>query len=501
MVDSRGRRIAALLLLLVLLAVAHLLLFRVVDDDAFISLRVVRHWVRHGVPEYNPGVREWVPTSFGWVGLLAGIERLVPVPLPLLAQVLGTLAAVATIVLLALGFPALGAAGPWAAALCALSSVWAAWPLSGMETSLFSLAVLTSVWALLRAIEAGTWRRAGAAGLACGAATLVRPEGALLAAVSLVVLVAATRDGRRALWFALGGALVVVPAVIYLGVTFGTVLPVSAYAKLHGLGEVEGGLRYFAAAARTYRLAYFLPLALLAPLARRARPAAALALGLCALWIGVVALEGGDFMPYHRFLNPVWPLWALAAGLGLAWVGGRLAALRRGGPLLSRAATGLLALLAAFSWAAPSWRGAERKSYDDSAIDELARGAIGAYLERHVPASEWIAVKPAGIIPYYSGLRAVDFFCITDLRAARTGAWVPGAWPGHQRMNPGRIHDLAPKIVILEARLYPLDLLPPPDATDPNHGASWLADPRAARYAPVRAEVLPDLWLDLFVRR
>ena len=98
-------------------------------------------------------------------------------------------------------------------------------------------------------------------------------------------------------------------------------------------------------------------------------------------------------------------------------------------------------------------------------------------------------------------MRAVDFFCITDLEAARTGTWVPDAWPGHQRMNPGRIHDLAPRIAILEARLYPLEALPPAGTTDPNHGASWLADPRAARYRPVQAEVVPGLWLNLFVRR
>ena len=68
-------------------------------------------------------------------------------------------------------------------------------------------------------------------------------------------------------------------------------------------------------------------------------------------------------------------------------------------------------------------------------------------------------------------------------------------------MNAGRIHEIGPRIVILEARLYPLESLPPPGATDPNQGRSWLEDPRSARYDPVRAEIQPGLWLDLFVRR
>ena len=47
----------------------------------------------------------------------------------------------------------------------------------------------------------------------------------------------------------------------------------------------------------------------------------------------------------------------------------------------------------------------------------------------------------------------------------------------------------------------PHGALPAPDWPAPNHGAGCLADPRAARYEPTRAEVLPGLWFNLFVRR
>jgi hypothetical protein len=323
----------------------------------------------------------------------------------------------------------------------------------------------------------------------------------LLFAAGVALLALATRDLRRVASFTAGFALAALPAAAYLAITFETVLPVSSYAKLNGLGNLAHGVAYVARAARATHAAYVLPLALLGLLARPVRLAGAAALGFVALWTCAVAVEGGDFMAYDRFLSPVWPLWCLAVGLGLAALGRGIESRLPRRPEVAAACVTLLALSIAAAWAAPSWRGAERDAYDRSGRDELAREAIGRYLASRFPDSDWIAVKPAGIIPYYSRLRAVDFFCITDLEAARTGTWVPDAWPGHQRMNPGRIHDLAPRLAILEARLYPLASLPPPGTTDPNHGGSWLADPRAARYQPVRAEVLPGLWLNLLVRR
>ena len=60
------------------LAAWHMARFTVVLDDAYIALRVASNWAHFGAPEYNPGVHEWVPTSFLWVGLVAAASKLVP---------------------------------------------------------------------------------------------------------------------------------------------------------------------------------------------------------------------------------------------------------------------------------------------------------------------------------------------------------------------------------------------------------------------------------------
>jgi hypothetical protein len=490
---SRPARIA-LVVLVAVVAAAHMLRFTVAVDDAFIAFRSARNWASHGVPEYNPGTREWVPTSLAWVALLAGLDRVLPWSLPVIAQLLGGLCGVATIVLLAVAFPAAGGAGLVAAALCAVSAAWAAWPLSGMETAACALAITAAAAAALRARQPSGARWAWGAGLAAGACALIRPDGVLALPMVLVAVATAREWGRVARVLA-GFAVVVMPAAAYLLATFGTVLPVSYYAKVEGLANLSHGLAYLARVAGALHAYAALPFIAAALVARPSRAAAALALAFAAAWSASIAVEGGDFMAYGRFLHPVWPLCVLAAALGLA------AIVRAASSVPVRMGALAMGLALGVAWAWPSVRGPDRRSYEAGGVEELARQAIGRYLAAHYPPEAGLAVKPAGIIPFYSGMHAIDFFCLTDLRAARTGTFVPDAWPGHQRMNAARIHDVAPRVVILEARLYPLGSLPPPNVTDPNQGRTWLEDPRAADYEPRQVEVLPGLWMDLFERR
>ena len=253
-------------------------------------------------------------------------------------------------------------------------------------------------------------------------------------------------------------------------------------------------------ALRTYHLAYFAPFAVAALGSRRFRRPAILVIAFGVVWFLWVAAEGGDFMPFHRFLSPIWPLITLLCGMGIAGAAELLEGWRPRLRPLWRTALGLAVVSLAATWIVPSLACADRASYESERIEDEMREAIGRYFGAKLPPSEWIAVKPAGIIPYYSRLRAIDFFCITDKKAAREGSWVPGAWVGHQRMNANRIHEIAPRVVILEARLYPLAELPPPWQTDPNHGGSWLDDARAKRYTPARAQIVPGYWLSVFVR-
>ena len=490
-------------LAIIAIACGHMLQFTTVVDDAFISFRAARHWVEHGVPSYNPGIREWVPTTFLWVGLLAGLKVILPASLPALAQVAGGACGlgVVLVLLFALPGPDNRRANAYATLLCAGSATWAAWPLAGMETALFALAVTGGAVGVIRYLLLPYRRLLVGAGVALGLATLTRPEGGLILAVSILYLVG-VRGGRGDLaWFGMVCGLVLLPGVAYLLAVFGSVFPNSYFTKVHGLVNLERGGRYLLEFTGTYRILLFLPLLIVPIWWARWRRVAIYIVVLVVAWCGWVAVTGGDFMPFHRFLHPVWPLFCLGAGLGLSLLQRRLTAWRPATTQLWTLAACTIVALGVFLWARPSFVGGIRDRYATWTAQEGARTAVGKWFAGRYGQSEWMAVKPAGIIPYYSGMNAIDFFCLTDRKAARTGQWIPDALVGHQMMNPGRIHEIAPRVVILEEHLYPYADLPPSGYTDPNHGRAWAEDPRSARYRPARAEIEAGLWLNFFERR
>lgn len=486
-------------LVVAVLAGVHMLQFRVVVDDAFISFRAARHWVQNGLPEYNTGIREWVPTPFLWVALLAATHGLTSADVPLSAQIWGGLAGLATIVLPILLLPHARRAAFIAAAGCAASAAWAAWPLSGMETSFFALIVTGYGIFLVRTVQSGLRRDVLFAGLLAGLAIATRLDAVWLLPAGFLTVGSRRRPVLLG-WFGATCFAAALPALLVLELLFGTVLPVSYDAKVHGLANLSQGGGYVLGFARMVRLLYWFPLLIVPLFDLRSRRAAVVLLVLLVSWACGVAVEGGDFMPYDRFLHPIWPLATLAFGYGLVALEERLAAWRPALRPSWRGLSVLVAMLACGAWLSPSIRGAWHQRYREAAAVEATRTAIGRWFAGRYPASEWMAVKPAGIIPYYADMQAVDFFCLVDRKAARTGQWVPGGWIGHQRMNAARIHEIGPKIVILEDRLYPLDRLPSPGATDPNHGKSWLVHPGAARYQARQAEVLPRAWLNYFER-
>jgi hypothetical protein len=497
---SRNIPFVAVILVIVGVGVVHMLRFNVVLDDSYISLRTAKHWVEYGVPVYNPGVREWVPTTPLWVALNALWYALLRLPLPTISQALGALCGISILLGVCaalLGTPA-RRASLYAAALCAGSSIWAAWPLSGMETSLFAVSVLAGVICVLRYLDQRSRNILLWAGVAFAIATATRPDGLLLFVTTALFLILFARDWRHVAGFVFVYGLVILPQLLYLQFVFGSVLPNSYYTKVHGLANLDRGLQYMTSALRELRVLYWLPVVVLPAFLSTWRKRAAYLGSMVIAWLTWVVIIGGDFMLFHRFLHPILPVLCLSIGLGLSSLGRLITRWRPALRTVALVAPAVLAILVIYHWSAPSLKATSRVRFNGWAEKESTRATIGKWLARRYTAQDWLAVKPAGIIPFYAGMPAIDFFCIVDRQAAQTGQTVPGALVGHQKMNARRIHDIGPKVVILDDTLYPHDKLPPPGYTDPNHGGSWLRDPRVARYRAVRAEVAPDLWMNYF---
>jgi hypothetical protein len=383
-------------------------------DDAYITFRYARNLADGLGLVYNAG--EWVlgTTAPLWALLLGAGYRLGLTDLPWLATGISALcdaASAALLVLLArrLGWPPLGAA--------LVGLAWALNPMSvgfatgGMETSLF---VLLSLGALTL-VASG--RNLVVAGALCGLATVVRPEGALLAAVVLAWTWWSHR--RQTLVVAVGAGVPILATGIALMARYGSPLPHSVAAKqvaylpawpLENAAAllIQAGLpgwsTYLLAALPTAGALAIVAvgLATLVVLARGGigqlqrqgaawQPFAAFALLYIAFYV-VMGFRGVRLFPWY--LVPVEPFYLLAAAAGLARLGARRGAW-------------VAASLVLWQLPAVNWRQPIMPTGEDLGREQLYL-SVGHDLAASLPANAVLAAPEIGALGYASNLRVLD---------------------------------------------------------------------------------------------
>ena len=452
-VSTRVR--AAVLLGLCGLLALHALRFFEPVDDAFISFRYAenvaagRGWV------FNAGERVEGYSNFLWVALLAACRR-AGAPIPAASRVLGLLLSLATILIAARLarrlFPSARLAGLPAALLLAASPAVAMWAGGGMEVPLFSfLALLAShLWIVESEGTRLPWRWPLAACLA----SMARPDGVLLFGIALIwdFLSGEGRAAGRArrTLTALGVfAAAGVPYFLWRWSYYGALLPNTFHAKVtQGPAVVAHGL-YYAGWFLLDSAGAAIALGALLALRPRDRRISLL------LWQGAgftayVLLIGGDGYAYGRFLVPVAVLLAPAAESGYRrawrWLSERML------PFLSRAPwlPVLLLVAMAAAGAAGSFAGADYRDYLRGVEAESRRRAIGEWLREDAPSGALVALNPAGMIPYVSGLPTLDLLGLTDAHIARQGKRVVNpVLFAHNRFDPDYVLSRRPDYLIL----------------------------------------------------
>ena len=462
-----------LLLPLVGLLVISAGLNRFIQDDAFISFQYARNLVEGNGLTFNPG--EWVEgyTNFLWTlliaaGIGAGAEPVVWSYLLGLAFFAGSLLATYR---LAAGLSRSGSAGlssssaaglsePAAAGLVAMGLLgtnfsFNAYATGGLETQMQAFLVVAAIglsWRATRGPVPASPGLLAAASCAYGLAVLTRLDSAVLLLLpGLLVLARILRGdgGSRAASgssaarasqvaaFCLPALLLIVPWLAWKISYYGDLLPNTFYVKVTSAASLARGGHYVYRFFATY---WLLPLAVLALVARPRRVAAALRRAgpwgtvlpaTILLWCAYVAFVGGDFMEF-RFMVPALPLvMALLAWCLFAVVDNRRA----------RAAVVAVVILGSAFHAATFWGVRDIESIRSLAIHMEPDGGdwdeVGRTLGEHFGPEDGvlIAVGPAGAIPYYSRLPAVDMRGLVDPWVARHGIIVSTV-PGHQRMAP-----------------------------------------------------------------
>lgn len=402
------------------------------EEDAFIYYRYAWNWAHGQGLVFNAGDPVEGFSGPLWMGILALVAG-AGFDLPRAATLLGLLCGLAALAATwTLGRAAgLKPSGRLAALACvALSYPFIVWSRSGLETPLYSLAIVVTAAAYLAAEypldpEADRrWPRRIAA-LTPIFVCLGRPEGAMLVVVMAADRLIA-RDRKGAIRYGAPAAIGYGGYLVWRFLTFHSLVP-NTSVKLYPLLIERSGGQFLDYVLLLGALPLLLPV--LALLGRRGTGPERRRLGFLAAVVCLVSflfnfLAGGDYRPGFRYFIPTLPVLMVAV-----WYAAGL--LRPLSSLPARAL--LLALLlsgSALRFAAnpphlQGWRQEVYEKWRDPATDTSNWGIrIARWMEGNVPEHSVVAFGQMGRIPYYlvhdgHDVRFVDTLGLVDREVAR----------------------------------------------------------------------------------
>ena len=409
------------------------------EEDAFIYYRYAWNAV-HGVGlVFNAGDPVEGFSGPLWMGILALLAR-VGLDLPMAAPALGIVCGAATLMATwwlgrVVGLDRFGRLA--AVGTLAVSYPFVLWARSGLETPLYSLALVVTAAAYLAAevpLQEDPRTRRWCRWVAAVAPLFVclgRPEGAVLVAVMVVDRLTDRRDVAGAIRYAAPAVIGYGSYLVWRFHTFHSLVP-NTSVKLYPL-LIDRSAGQF--------LGYVLFLGVLPPLlpvlalfARRAARPERRRVAFLLAGVGLVSvffnfLAGGDYRLGFRYFVPTLPLLVVAI-----WYSCELLLGGRSSARAARAArAALLALLLGgpllMLWRNPprlaDWRRQVYEPWRDPFADTTHWGVdIARWIESHVPAGSVVAFGQMGRVPYYQSIHGheivfIDTLGLIDRQVAR----------------------------------------------------------------------------------
>ncbi len=493
--NRSDRKAIAVLLLLLVALIAHAFYFNYPTDDAFITFRYVRNMLDGKGLVYNAGDRVEGYTNFLWAMLIAGPVSL-GVDMVWTARMLGLLFGMGTLVVVFFTGRYLvpkdfsQSTETWLAllpvALTAGNGAFAMWTVGGLETALFTFLLTLTTFVYLR-------YSGRAASLGCGFifALLVmsRPDGIVFLAAALAHAGIFSFLYRReashghpmpnAILMVVAFFALYLPYFVWRYSYYGAILPNTFYAKvgtemastlpnfvLRGtkyswLFMADYGLVPIVAAILVFNALIWRPRGVLHIHRKASFEALFLSLQVAAC-LSFVIYVGGDQLVMHRFFVPILPAVYLLTLRGLCEVFPREADGSKFKISSNRRFLIATACLCGIVLTClPSLVGREHhRIFNVEKPADADRKLVGTWLERCVGKNTRIALVPAGIIPFYSGLETIDLVGLNDRHIARTEATGLGRGePGHEKHNSAYVLQRRPDLLFLGAcRLMPRKL-------------------------------------------
>ncbi len=435
--------VTGLILALAVTLAAQSYLWPHVTDDAYISFRYADRLAHGAGLTFNDGERVEGFSNPLWTVALAGIAKVTALGLPDIARALGLACALATILLAWWGMrftrPACTAfSSAVALTLIVTNPGFHIFATAGLEGPLFGCLLLGGVVATL----SGNWGGLVLAAAAFALAGVTRPEGLMYGLFWFIALRWVGRDSRLSMARQLLLlAIVLLPAAVWECVRlsyYGSWLPNSAIAKSPG---TLSSLFILPSTLQPWILSLGGPLILLSWVFVRAETTEAYR----RLWraaAGVIVAGGvfvlytcRDWMPFGRFIVPVWPVIAMLSGV---WLDTVLERLRESGALRLGRSSALVVLLGVVACAVFAWQVQVRGYVANEGMNMQMRGspqvAAGEWLAAHLHKGATVATPWLGGMGYVAkDLVFWDLAGLTDVEQAR---YVAAGEPGGPDQDP-----------------------------------------------------------------
>lgn len=458
-------------------------------DDSYITYRYSDHLAGGHGPVWNVGedpVEGY--TSFLWmlvaaVGILAGADA------ETWAKIVSLLAVVGVMLILAFyGRCRLLPARLIAIAAVALSPIFMAATLQGMETAVAGLLATSGAVMLIEAVRRPTWSRFGGYFLVALLGTLTRPDLLPYFAVTSVglALFLARSDDRRALGRAAAAfaAAFVLPGAAYLAWRwsyYGYPLPNTYYVK-RGSGLVGSlGVQYVRDFILQVAWPYLLVTSVLFARAviqsgRTQRPLEREMIGIGCVFAAVLAFLAAGVLvdplqgQLSRFQMPIYPVLALLVVLlSPADIAMRIRS-NQAAQAGAAIAVSVLVLFPLHTLGEARFQIEARWQYDRQVAGKALHDLRSLDVE--------MLVTESGALPYYSTWRATDLLGLNDEHIA------------HRGLSADYLRRLAPDLVMFAAHLRPGQ---PFQVVGYYHPLRQLVHGGVYRFADAHVKTDPDL--------
>ncbi|MDF2691896.1 MAG: hypothetical protein K0S65_279, partial [Labilithrix sp.] len=350
---------------------------------------------------------------------------------------------------------------------CADLLLWSVW---GFEVALLGFLNVGFLYQLARG------RFGPLALIALALIPLVRGDGIYVFAGNALVALALTKDPRRTVLYLAAATIPTIGHFLFRHAYYGDWLPNTYYLKVHGLEEpYKRGASY----ARNFLVHYSVVLTLATASALsvlRVDRRGLIPIGAVLPTLGWVVLVGGDMFVWFRFFAHVVPIVFVFATVGVA-------TLARGA--IGQAASAAVLFLVSF----PLVRPLDRLVFLDTNGDPLEQIQVAMLIKKNASPDSSVAVITAGIVPYFTRLKAIDILGKSDKHIARLKPF-KGAMVGHGKLDPPYTLGRDPDLVV-SCRSYAFALGLTADTRTPDPVLSFLASSafqQKYRPAPINEE-------------